>query len=338
MLALAENFAPPVPALVSSGNGQVVETIQKVAAIEEVTPVLAPETVESVVRPLIESTEAAAPASLAEALELQASLVLESIVLQNEAKTSAVREIVESFQQQGKTALLEAPAQVVAAPAPPSLQWIRAPRPRILPCAPTKTSRADMMTGPQTPPLAGPCVPQELRNLVEQPGAGGRSTTRRKTGLPAWTVSLLVATTVFLGVGSVLQYLASSRDAKAASVSTQQSDQSSSGVSTIELPSSRLVEVTGMRVVGGSSNQKAQLHYIVVNHAPTSLSGISLKVAVRSGSSGSGSPLFNFTTAIASLGPYQSKEFRTDLDPALRASELPDWQDLRAEVRVGLQP
>jgi hypothetical protein len=376
VLALVENFqAPPTasfrsepspaPAVqsitsVANGNGHPVETESAIAVTEEEPPAPAPEAIESLVRPLIESTppppvpvqalpdvdpsankpeEARAPDALAEALELQASIVLDSIALQNEAKQSAIREIVESFQQQSRQSMLPAAPDVVTAPAPPSLQWIRAPRPRILPIPPAEESLAATMTGPQTPPLAGPRVPQELRNLVEQQSEGGHAGSRKKkSGFPTWTMSLVVATVVFLGIGSLLQYMSSSRDAKAEAAVTQRSDPSAAATPA-DPPTSKLVEVTGLRLVAPASNQRPLLEYIVVNHTSTTLTGIGLRVTVRSGASGPGSaPLFSFFIAIGTLGPYQSKEYRTELDPSLRASQLPEWQDLRADVRVGLQP
>src|SRR5579859_1812913 len=69
-----------------------------------------------------------------------------------------------------------------------------------------------------------------------------------------------------------------------------------------EQPASKLVEVTGLRVAMGP-NQRPQLEFIVVNHSGTALSGVGLRIAVRSASSQSGvAPLFRVSATIPSLG------------------------------------
>jgi hypothetical protein len=304
--------------------------------------VLAPpkEVIESLVRPLIEST--ARPAepvetfTLSGAMELQAELLLDSIAQRNAAEQAAVLGIVASFQQVTKNLLAPA-SQVVEAPAPVCLQWMRIPRPRLLHVLPKDLDPRDLMSGVQTPPLAGPVVPNQLRNLTEILGAGHRRT-RKKVSLPAWTVSFLIALTLFLAVGSLLQYLAANRDAKAAAAATMPApDSASATVATSAQPASKLVEVTGLRVASGV-NHRPQLAFIVVNHSANQLSGIGLQIAVRSGSSSDGiAPLFRVSTTIPSLGPYQSREFRAELDPEVHATEIPDWQSLRADVHVNTQ-
>jgi hypothetical protein len=299
--------------------------------------------IESLVRPLIESTALALPLKpapepilpemLSEAMALQAELVLDSMARQSIAEQSAILGIVASFQQKPKTSLLSPASEDVAAPAPLCVQWMRIPKPHISPVPPRDLNHRDLLSGIQTPPLAGPCVPQELRSLTEQRGRAPHQA-RRKAGLPAWTVSFLVALTLFLGVGSLLQYLGANREAKAAAATAQPSGQSVSMVPSGEQPASKLVEVTGLRLAAGS-NHRPQLEFIVVNHSATALSGIGLHIAVRSASSTAGvAPLFRVSTTVASLGPYQSREFRAELDSEVHATDVPDWQSLRADVRI----
>jgi hypothetical protein len=332
----------PVANGLASGNGHPASTATlelPQALVEEKPAEPLKEAIESLVRPLIESTALAPPPPEAPAKE--APIEKATPLAEPEPEplaVSAVRGIVASFKE-AKTNLLAPPAEVVTAPAPPCLQWMRIPRPRLSPAAPKDVNPRDLMSGLQTPPLAGPVVPQQLRNLTEQHGAA-RGQARRKAGLPAWTVSFLVALTLFLAVGSLLQYLAANRDAKAATTAATPSDQSSSAMSPVspsEQPASKLVEVTGLRVASGPSH-RPQLAFIVVNHSGNQLSGVGLQIAVRSATSSAGvAPLFRITTTIPSLGAYQSREFRAELDPELHAAELPDWQSLRADVRVNTQ-
>jgi hypothetical protein len=298
------------------------------------------EAIESLVRPLIESTNLApapeplAPEVLSEAMALQSELALDSMAQQSiAAEQSAIRGIVASFQQQPKIGLLAPASEEVVAPAPVCIQWMRIPKPRISPVPPRDLNHRDLLSGLQTPPLAGPCVPQQLRSLTEQRGPA-RGQARKKAGLPAWTVSFLVALVLFLGVGSLLQYFSAKGDAKAAAATTQPSDQTVSAAPSGNQPASKLVEVTGLRIAAGS-NRRPQLEFIVVNHSATALSDIGLQIAVRSASSTAGvAPLFRVSTTVASLGPYQSREFRAELDPEVHATDVPDWQSLRADVHI----
>ena len=362
VLALVQSLQPPSPAPfptrgLASGNGHSPRTATlelPEPPVQEERSAPPQEAIESLVRPLIESTtlapppeappepvvEALAPHLLSNAMALQAELVLDSMAQQmarqDLPERSAIRGIVASFQQLSHAGLLAPPAEVVTAPAPPCLQWMRIPRPRLLPVPPKNLNPGDLMSGLQTPPLAGPTVPIELRNLTDQ-HRGRRSQAREKAGLPAWTVSFVVALTLFLGVGGLLQYLAANRDAKAASSASQPPDTSGSVVQSSEQTPSKLVEVTGLRVAAGP-NHRPQLEFIVVNHSATQFSGIGLQIAVRSASSSAGvAPLFRVSTTIASLGPYQSREFRAELDPEVHTAEIPDWQTLRADVHIASQ-
>jgi len=102
-------------------------------------------------------------------------------------------------------------------------------------------------------------------------------------------------------------------------------------------PFARFVEVTGLRVVA-DPNHHSQVQYIVVNHSASQLSGMSLRITVRSTTQAAGSaPLFTVSAMVPSLGPHQSKEIRTDLDSQLHASAIPDWEYLKTDVQVGTQ-
>ena len=338
----AAPFQPP------PGNGhsaQIATLALPKVATEELPPVPPPEAIESLVRPLIESTTLSGPAEpqpeplprVSEALELDAALVLDEMVQRNRGDHTAIQSIVASFQPT-KTLLLAPAPELVAAPAPPCLQWMRLPRPQIAPVRPKDQIPSDLMSGLQTPTLAGPCVPRELRNLTGHQGAAP-SKARRRVSLPAWTVSFLIALTLFLGVGTLLQYFTANRDAKAAAATSQPPvDQPIATAPVADPTASKLVEVTGLRIAAVPNNKPPQLAFLVVNHSATQLSNIGLQIAVRSASSSSGvAPLFRVSTTISSLGPYQSREFRAELDPQFHASEIPDWQSLRADVRVGAQ-
>jgi len=160
---------------------------------------------------------------------------------------SAVRGIVASFKE-SKTNLLAPPPELL-------------PRRRLRACNGCAFEAATLSVAPKDVNPATWCLDfshhrwqvQWFRNSCAPDGTArcNRGQARKKAGLPAWTVSFLVALTLFLGVGSLLQYLAANRDAKAAGPTATPSEQSSSPVSTSEQPASKLVEVTGLRVASG---------------------------------------------------------------------------------------
>ncbi len=315
------------------------EAVQEAPSVE--TPE-APPIVESPVEiapPLLEPTYDSGP--LYHALELHAEAVLHVIHAELEAFQSRIRAIVATFEARPVAALLAAPREIVQAPAPPATQRLRIPKPSIpfvKPCDPNSSS---LSTGPLTSALAGPALPVDLRTLIKQQSTKSVRPRKRAT-IPAWFNSVLVATALFLGAGSLLQYFSENRDAKAGPVATQQTVQASAGTSSAAAvdphPFAKFVEIAGLRVVA-DLNRKSQLQYLVVNHSSTRLSDLALRIVVRSTSdSSSSAPLFTLSVMVPSLGPYQSKEIKTDLDAGLRSASLPEWENLRADVQVSTKP
>jgi hypothetical protein len=276
--------------------------------------------------------------ALSEAFQLQAEAVLDEIKLGLDADESKIHAIVVTFQARPKLALLPAPSDILAAPAPPDLQWVKTPRP-VLPARKTSDRKCDSATAPpQKLPLAGPCLPPELRNFLEAPHAE-HDRSRKGIGLPGWITSLVIATSLFLVVAVMMQYLVTKREAKAAVAPTPNQVVASAPATPAfeQHPFARFVEVTGLRVVA-DLNHRSQVQYIVVNHSASQISDMTIRIAVRSSTDPAGAaPLFTVSAVVPSLGPHQSKEIRTDLDSQLRSSAIPDWEYLRTDVQVGTQ-
>jgi len=281
-------------------------------------------------------------ADLFRASEVQAQIVLDSIAQQLETERAAIGVILASFSEKPTTRLLGAPEEVVTAPAPPFLEWIRTARPVIVPAEAQDPAAASFSIGPQSPTLNGPCLPPQLKNLTENQTAQQRPS-KSRNHLPTLMVSCLIATGLLLGAVSLIQYLSAERDAKpaaaAASVPTPSRSASAAPIDSApaEHPWSRLVEVAGIRVISGA-NHRPQLQYIIINHSSKELTGLGIRLALRSGNDPpSSTPLFTVFSKVPALGAYQSREIRTDLDADLRASSLSDWQSLRSDVQVSGQ-
>ena len=250
----------------------------------------------------------------------------------------AIGAIQKSFQEQSAVGLLPAPEEVVTAPAPPLDQWMRQPKLQLTPVPPESAGGATLTAGPQHPTLAGPSLPPELRNFSERQNSNSASN-RKRAALPTWLISFLVATVLLLGGGSLLQYLTSDRNASASSAASPTPLASKPALPlpvVEEHPAARSVEVAGVRVVTGA-NKRPQLQYVVINHSAGELTGLNIRIAVRSVDALAGAPLLSVSTIVPWLGPNQSKEVRADLDPAVKPASVPDWQSLRTEVLIGRQ-
>ena len=278
----------------------------------------------------------AAPEETALAVEPLAQLSDEQMIeaqVEDAAREWAIGAIVDSFRQQPRTLLLNAAwHDVHLSPGP--LQsfcgWVKRPETK----QPPEGSNRCPAPAPQPLLLPGPCLPSDLKNLRDNRRAAAEGKAG-KTKFPSWSISLLVAMLLALAGGSFLQNVIASREQKASSVSpAEAASQSSAGDGAGEShPFARYVEVTGLRVVA-DSQRRAQLQYIVVNHSTAQLSGLALRIVVKSTSPASKAPLFQVAAVVPSLGPYEAKEIRTDLDTQLRPAEIPDWDHLKVDVQV----
>jgi hypothetical protein len=173
----------------------------------------------------------------------------------------------------------------------------------------------------------GTMLPSRLRHfqentiLLPSPMAAPR-----KFAAPGWLVSmvtaalLLVIAAWFLPRSGFAQRLTSHRDAFAGS-----------GPALGAFPSfSKYVEVTAIRPATDTGN--SEIRYVVVNHAPTDLPAFTVSVSVIPARGGA--PLFSFSASLASMAANEAREMRTTIPKTLHAAELPDWQDVRADVRV----
>ena len=262
------------------------------------------------------------------ALEFHAEALVDAIHCEFEAERAAIGRLAASFQQRCSTALLAAPAEIVTAPAPPVFEWIRTPRPILQPLAPPAGNLVGHSAQPHAPTLAGPCLSPELRNLTELENPKRR---RKSRPVPGWMASLLGATLLVLLVVTSLQYFGSKNDAKA---STATGSQTAGTANSAGEALSKAVEISGLRLATTWTG-KQQVRFLIVNHSDQDLSGVTVQVAVRSSDLASGAaPILLIHAPLRSLGPYQSKEIRTDLDSGMPASALSDWQSLRTEVQV----
>jgi hypothetical protein len=100
-------------------------------------------------------------------------------------------------------------------------------------------------------------------------------------------------------------------------------------------PLQRYIEVTGVRFLQEDKNKHSEARFLVVNHSPDDIIDLAgtVKIWGRTQKAGDES-VGTFSFKIPSLGPWQSREFSVPLDTKLRVYELPDWQNVLAQVTI----
>jgi hypothetical protein len=276
-----------------------------------------------------------APSRVGAALESLAELLRGEQVAAQEQE--GIQAIEASFRQEPGVRLLP-PAELAIAPAPPTDQWMRSEKPKFTPVPSEYIGRTSVTAGPQAPPLAGPSLPPHFLKL-DQPGSSVRFKRKRLLG---WQATLLAGTLLILGAVSLLRQVTDDHDTKTPPAAAPAKAATPAPAPYVapqplieEHPAARSVEVAGIRIVAGP-NRRAQLEYLVINHSATELTGLNIHIAVHPPAPGSPA-LFRISSIIPALAPNQAKEMRTELDPSVKPSAIPDWRSLRTEVVIGRQ-
>ena len=93
------------------------------------------------------------------------------------------------------------------------------------------------------------------------------------------------------------------------------------------------VEVTGIRFL--EVNRKPQIHYLVVNHSSSPLNSVTVFVTLRATQAKPGQPpLSRFSFRSPILAAFEAKEMASPIERVIGPLDLPDWQDLHADVEV----
>ena len=177
-----------------------------------------------------------------------------------------------------------------------------------------------------TPPGTQPPQPHML-----QPPAPGLS-------IPPWLMSIGFAI-LFLAVGAALffgirRFSGSSEPSTSApapqATTSAPAPVASKQASTLQ----KYVEVAGMRLTE-DSGKKPQVHFLVVNHSGADMADLSANVNLWARTAKSDEEAVGtFSFKLSSLGAYESKDMTAPLNTKLRVYELPDWQNLTAEVQI----
>jgi len=178
------------------------------------------------------------------------------------------------------------------------------------------------------PQQQAPYPPPPYAQYAPQPAHG--------INLPPWLMSIGFAV-LFLAVGAGLffgiRYLSSGNPASAsapASDNTPAPSSSKPQASALQ----KYVEVIGLRLIE-DPKKKPQVRFVVVNHSGAEMGDLTASVNLWARTAKSDEEAIGtFSFSVPSLGAYESKEMSSALNTKLRVYELPDWQNLVAEVQI----
>lgn len=207
--------------------------------------------------------------------------------------------------------------QAAGQPAPPQQGQPQQPQP-------PQAQRSTVITAP--PPVA----PSQQVSYAPPPPASGIS-------LPPWLMSIVFAI-LFLGVGAgayfVIRHFSGNGQAAASSPAPLENAPAASKAKANTNTLQKYVEVVGVRLIE-DPKKKPQVRFVVVNHSGAEISDLAANVnlwarTAKSDDEAIGTMAFK----LPSLGPYEAKEMSAPLNTKLRVYELPDWQNLTAEVQI----
>jgi hypothetical protein len=98
-------------------------------------------------------------------------------------------------------------------------------------------------------------------------------------------------------------------------------------------PMQKFVEVVGIRML--SENKKPVARFVVVNHSNSDVSGLEANVTLWASTSRSEEDsVGSFSFKLPNLGPGASKDLTEPLKTKLKPYEMPDWQNVTAELQI----
>ncbi len=217
-------------------------------------------------------------------------------------------------------------------PPPPAPQYQQPPAPQYQQAPPQYAPPPQQYAPPQyqqqqqqyPPPPAAPTFyapPPERTGLA---------------GMPTWLLSILFAV-LFGGLVFGVYYLvqnshktAASTEDTAGAVETPAATVAGS----TNNPLLKQVEVAGLRLTQNKA-KKTEIRFLLVNHSGGDIQDLAGNISLRARTSKQDEePIGVCSFKLASLGPYESKDMAAVLNTKLKVYELPDWQNLQAQLKI----
>jgi hypothetical protein len=99
-------------------------------------------------------------------------------------------------------------------------------------------------------------------------------------------------------------------------------------------PLLKQIEVAGLRLTQNKA-KKTEIRFLVVNHSAGEIQDVAGTLNLRARTSKKDDePIGACAFKLPSLGPYESKDMVAILNTKLKVYELPDWQNLEAQLQI----
>jgi hypothetical protein len=156
--------------------------------------------------------------------------------------------------------------------------------------------------------------------------------------LPTWLMSILFAL-VFGGVvyGAYTIWQNMKKDAPTTQSAAAASENSSAVTATgaaSHNPLLKQIEIAGLRLTQNKA-KKTEIRFLLVNHSGGEIQDVAGTISLRARTAKKDEePIGACAFKLPSLGPYESKDMAAILDTKLKVYELPDWQNLQAQLQI----
>ena len=156
--------------------------------------------------------------------------------------------------------------------------------------------------------------------------------------IPTWLMSILFALVfggVVFGAYSIWQNL--KREPASTSQDSGGAVANPSAVTTTGATNNPLlkqIEVAGLRLTQNKA-KKTEIRFLVVNHSGGEIQDVAGTLSLRARTSKRDEePIGACAFKLPALSPYESKDMVCVLNTKLKVYELPDWQNLEAQLQI----
>ncbi len=144
-----------------------------------------------------------------------------------------------------------------------------------------------------------------------------------QAGKPTWVIALLTVVG-FLAIFGAAYYMMGSHGSSSKDAAAAQKGANSQ---------SKDVEVVGIRIISAGEGQSAR--FLVVSHSGVELTDVTGNVTLWASTSRSEEDqVGTFTFHVDSLKPTQFNELTSPLKTEKKASDMPDWHNITADVQI----
>jgi len=175
--------------------------------------------------------------------------------------------------------------------------------------------------------------PQQPMQMAPQPQYYGPPP-KRGMNLPVWLLTILFAFAIGGVVGAIYWFMQTNRaqtGSGPAPTAAVESPSAKPGGKTN--PLQKYIEISGVRFVH-DAKKKIQARFVLINHSEADISGLAGNVTVWGRTRKSEEDAEGTFTFTMNIGPFESKEMTVPLNTKLKFYELPDWQNVTADVQI----